>query len=105
MRAFLLQNLQREGDGWSWQPNMVSLRSWLGKIGDFPSSSDDVPYGGTVVWVGGADSDYISGADVPVMKELFPAVRKVMVKGAGHWVHADQPEIVIQILGRVVQGA
>ena len=58
-----------------------------------------------MVWVGGADSDYISGADVPVMKELFPAVRKVMVKGAGHWVHADQPEIVIQILGRVVQGA
>lgn len=105
VRAFLLQNLQREGDGWSWQPNMAGLRSWLAKIGDFPRSADDAPYAGSVVWVGGGESDYISDEDVPVMKELFPAVRKIMVKGAGHWVHADRPEVVIQIVSRVVDNA
>ncbi|WP_304272481.1 alpha/beta fold hydrolase [Pseudoglutamicibacter cumminsii] len=105
VRAFLLQNLQREGDGWSWQPNVAGLRSWLAKIGDFPRSADDAPYAGSVVWVGGGESDYISDEDVPVMKELFPAVRKIMVKGAGHWVHADRPEVVIQIVSRVVGNA
>jgi pimeloyl-ACP methyl ester carboxylesterase len=29
------------------------------------------------------------------MSRLFPAVRKVVVPGAGHWVHADAPDVVI----------
>ncbi|OFT41733.1 hypothetical protein HMPREF3160_06770 [Arthrobacter sp. HMSC06H05] len=105
VRAFLLQNLQRDGDGWSWQPNVASLRSWLSKVGDFPLTSEDLPFEGPVVWVGGSDSGYITDEDAPVMRELFPGMRKVMVKGAGHWVHADRPDVVIQILSRLIQEA
>jgi len=32
------------------------------------------------------------------MRELFPKVRLVTVKNAGHWVHADRPEVVVELL-------
>jgi pimeloyl-ACP methyl ester carboxylesterase len=34
------------------------------------------------------------------MRALFPRVRQVTVNDAGHWVHSDQPEVVIEILRR-----
>jgi pimeloyl-ACP methyl ester carboxylesterase len=32
------------------------------------------------------------------MRALFPRVRKLTVKDAGHWVHTDQPEITVTAL-------
>jgi len=30
--------------------------------------------------------------DEPVILELFPSAQIVTIEGAGHWVHAEQPE-------------
>jgi esterase len=35
----------------------------------------------------------------PVPRALFPAVRFGRVKGAGHWVHAEQPAGFLAALG------
>jgi pimeloyl-ACP methyl ester carboxylesterase len=32
------------------------------------------------------------------MDELFPATRLVRIKGAGHWVHSEQPEVFLRTL-------
>ena len=48
-----------------------------------------------VLWLGGSESDYIRDSDVPEMKALFPRAVRVTVRGASHWVHADQPEAVV----------
>jgi pimeloyl-ACP methyl ester carboxylesterase len=34
------------------------------------------------------------------MKALFPNVRRITVKGAGHWVHTDAPTVVTEALRR-----
>jgi pimeloyl-ACP methyl ester carboxylesterase len=34
------------------------------------------------------------------MRELFPRVRSLTIKGAGHWVHADQPQVFATVLRR-----
>ena len=34
------------------------------------------------------------------MRELFPRVRKVTIKGAGHWVHSEQQAVFIEVLRR-----
>jgi pimeloyl-ACP methyl ester carboxylesterase len=36
------------------------------------------------------------------MRELFPRVRQLSVKGASHWVHSDAPEVVVEALRRFV---
>ena len=60
------------------------------------------PYPDPVLWLVGADSDYVTEVDVEPMRALFPLVRQVTVKGAGHWVHTEAPDIVIGALRRFI---
>ena len=36
------------------------------------------------------------------MDRLFPRNRRVTIKGAGHWVHSEQPEVFTEVLRRFV---
>jgi pimeloyl-ACP methyl ester carboxylesterase len=96
VRGFLLQGLQRTDTGWSWLPNLAGLRRGIARIGGWPAASGT--YDGPVLWVGGDRSDYVTRDQLPAMRALFPRVRLVVVKGAGHWVHADQPAVVAETL-------
>lgn len=96
VRLFLLQNLRRKG-GWHWQPNLALLGDSLAAIGDWPQVTAP-PYPGPVLWLAGERSPYVRPEHAPEMERLFPSVRKVVVPGAGHWVHADAPDVVIAAL-------
>lgn len=99
VRAFLLQNLRRDGASWRWQANLDLLGRDLETIAGWPAALRDAePYRGPVLWLAGANSDYITEDDAPVMRKLFPRVHKISIKGAGHWVHADQPEIFLNVV-------
>jgi len=101
VRGFLLQSLRREGDGWEWLLNLDVLGRDLDLITGWPEV-DAAPYDGPVLWVGGADSRYVSTEHVAAMDRLFPRNRRVTVKGAGHWVHSEQPEVFLEVLRRFV---
>jgi pimeloyl-ACP methyl ester carboxylesterase len=96
VRAFLLQNLRRQGQSWSWQMNLDVLTRDLGVIGGWPDLAGS--YGGPVLWLAGERSDYVRPEHDATMRGYFPKVRKVVVKGAGHWLHSDQPAVVTEIL-------
>lgn len=96
LRQFLLQNLRRKG-GWHWQPNLQLIADSLTEIGAWPQL-DLEPYPGPTLWLAGAESDYVQPAHDQAMQDLFPQVRKVVIPGAGHWVHADAPGLVIEEL-------
>lgn len=99
IRGFLLQNLRRDHGHFAWQPNVEMLLRDLKVIGSFPEpmveEDPDRTYDGPVLWIGGADSDYILDSDVPRMKELFPKAVRVTIRDAGHWVHADRPDAFV----------
>jgi len=103
VREFLLQNLRREGDRWRWQVNLDVLGRDLEMISGWPEEGlrDVDPYDGPVLWVAGADSPYVSPEHEDAMRQLFPRTRKVVVKDAGHWVHAQKPDVVIDVLRRL----
>ncbi|MGV8909585.1 MAG: alpha/beta fold hydrolase [Propionicimonas sp.] len=103
VRLFLLQNLRRKG-GWHWQPNLAMLGDSLPQIGDWPDTGD-VSYSGPVLWLTGELSHYVKPEHEATMVRLFPAVRRQVVADAGHWVHADQPQAVINALLDFVGGA
>ncbi len=91
VRGFLLQNLQREGDGFAWQPNLRLLHDELEKVMGFPDMSG-YRFEGPVLWVRGERSDYVVDDDAPAMRALFPKTTRVTVRGAGHWVHSERPD-------------
>ena len=55
-----------------------------------------------MLWIGGANSAYVADDYAPAMERLFPRVRRVTIKGAGHWVHSEQPAVFIEVLKRFV---
>jgi pimeloyl-ACP methyl ester carboxylesterase len=97
VRSFLLQNLRRDhgrDPGWRWQMNLQLLGDHLPEMGSWPEL-DVPPYAGPVLWLAGADSRYIKPEYAAAMRALFPRVQLVRIKGAGHWVHSDQPQVFI----------
>ena len=107
VRGFLLQNLRRHGQEWSWQANLALLardaaRGSESRIADFPATGEP-PWDGPVVWLVGGDSGYVRAEDGEAMRALFPRTRLVTVKGVGHWVHSQAPEVVTETLRRVLR--
>lgn len=103
VRGFLLQNLRREHGGWRWLPNLEVLRRDLDELRGWPET--DAVYEGPVLWIAGADSDYVRDDYREAMEARFPRVRRVTVKGAGHWVHSAQPAVVTGLLERFLGDA
>lgn len=100
VRSFLLQNLRRTDEGWQWLANLAALRTHLGVIGSWPEewSTSWPAYTGPVLWIAGADSHYVKDEYAPAMEALFPKVRRVTVKDAGHWVHSQRPDVFVEVL-------
>ena len=102
VRGFLMQSLHRDGDRWAWRPNLEMLRRDLAELSDWPAAEMAAlaPYDGPVLWIAGARSPYVTDDYVPAMEALFPRVRKVTIKEAGHWVHSEKPEVFTEVLRR-----
>ena len=110
IRSFLLQNLRREGSadggGWRWMPNLDLLSAHMPELAGWPSEAfGGASYAGPVLWIGGASSGYVTDEFAPAMEALFPRVRRVTIKGAGHWVHSEQPAVFTEVLKRFVGSA
>ncbi|HWI44402.1 MAG TPA: alpha/beta fold hydrolase [Nocardioides sp.] len=102
VRSFLLQNLRRDpgDDGWRWQVNLEVLERDLRVLGAWPEEqlADLAPYDGPVLWLAGERSDYVKPEYAPAMDRWFPHNRKVTIKGAGHWLHSEKPEVFVEVL-------
>ena len=100
VRAFLLQNLHREGDNWRWQINLDVLERDLAVTGGWPTDrlAGYPPFEKPVLWLAGANSEYVRPEYDAAMRSYFPHYRKVTIKNAGHWLHSDQPEVVLATL-------
>ena len=89
VRGFLMQNLRHDHGRWHWQMNLDLLAASMDAISGWPET--DASYDGPVLWVAGETSNYIQPEFAPAMRALFPRTRKVTIRGAGHWVHSEQP--------------
>lgn len=105
VRSFLLQNLHRDthaANGWRWQANLDVLDRDLSVIGTWPEQqvARAEPYGGPVLWLAGERSDYVRPEFEPAMDRWFPHNRRVTIKGAGHWLHSERPDVFLEVLRR-----
>src|SRR5690606_6880085 len=90
VRAFLLQPLRADGDAWRWHANLDRMLEQL--PADGAGVADAPPFDTPVLWIAGEQSTYVAAAAEPRMRELCPRTILVTIKGAGHWVHSQQPK-------------
>jgi esterase len=92
LRSFLLQNLEREGNDWRWRVNWRAIQSEMDWLTGFDPMPEDWVGGPPTLFVRGANSDYVDEAEVEVIKRHFNRAGIATIEGAGHWLHAEQPQ-------------
>ncbi|MEP7171411.1 MAG: alpha/beta fold hydrolase [Bacteroidota bacterium] len=92
---FLLKNLYwKENNTLAWRFNLPVISDNIERMSD---AIDFIkPYEKPALFIRGEKSNYISKEDEPVIKKYFPNAEIRTAPGAGHWVHADNPEWLLE---------
>ena len=99
IRDFLLKNIKRDRDNtFSWKINVPVLIKELPSVleGLDPKITDVTGF--PVLFVRGGNSDYLLDEDLPEIKKFFSSAEFITIPGAGHWLHAEQPEFLVKAL-------
>lgn len=101
VRLFLLKNLYRNESGqFAWRFNLTVLREDYDQISQAPSGS---PYQGPTLFIKGERSAYITAEYRDAIIQLFPQAGYKVIQDAGHWPHAEKPELFLRIVNRFLQ--
>jgi len=102
VRQFLLKNLYRQEDNsFAWRINLPVLAANLAAIGEEIGASQ--PFLKPTLFARGGKSDYITAEDkLYSIPALFPNSQVATVPDAGHWLHAEKPEEVFELVRNFV---
>ena len=92
LRSFLLQNLVVEDGRAQWRINLDALEANMLELLDFPTDLPEAAFEGPAYFLHGGASPYVPPETHPRIRALFPAAEIEALEGAGHWLHAEQPE-------------
>lgn len=98
IRQFLLTNVERAASGFRWRVNLEGLFCAYPAL--LKSVIPQTPLSQPTLFMAGADSDYIKDADEKMIHEAFANVRIETIADAGHWIHAEQPAVFLETVGR-----
>jgi len=103
IRSFLLKNLRREkGGSFEWRINLKAISANLEAIFEGMDREKIAARGGITgfpaLFISGGSSDYIRTEDHQMIRDIFPAAEVVSIPGTGHWVHAEQPALLVKTI-------
>ena len=109
IRKFFLKNIARGKDGkFFWKLNVDILLDQLPEIMDGLDVKKFMNGNGVrgfpVLFVRGADSGYITSADISLINTIFPAAEIVDIPDSGHWLHTEQPKLLLETIRKFVLG-
>ncbi|MEX0882150.1 MAG: alpha/beta fold hydrolase [Cyclobacteriaceae bacterium] len=96
IRQFLLKNLTRKEGKFAWKINLPVITQKIENVGE--AMKKDKTFEKPVLFMGGAQSDYIQDKDKEDIDRIFPNNHLIYIKDAGHWLHAEQPESVVKTI-------
>jgi esterase len=100
---FLLMSLARGADdAYQWRFNLSELIASYDAIRAAISSGSS--YGAPVLFIKGAESDYIGDNHRDAILALYPQARVKIMPGCGHWLHAEQPRLFNNLVERFLGG-
>lgn len=111
---FLLKNLSRKsntvtpsgadsrhksvkGGGFEWKLNLPAIYESYPHILDNVDNPVD-NFNKDTLFIRGGTSEHVQDADFADILKLFPKARFETIEGAGHWVHADKPKALFDVL-------
>ncbi len=94
VRQFLLKNLYwKEKGKLAWRMNIPVLEREMENIlKGLPNEEVFLP----TLFIRGELSDYILDEDIEDLENQFPDMQLVTIENAGHWVHAESPDLFVE---------
>jgi len=97
-RLFLLQSLAGSPNSYFWRINLPVLQEFMQDIVGFPDSLDGFSSKVSSLFVMGELSDYVRPEYYSKIESKFINTQFVRIPAAGHWVHADQPSLLLSAM-------
>lgn len=102
VRQFILKNLVRTEEGkFKWKFNLYALFQHYDEINIPISTVTPVPI--PVLFIKGSLSDYIKDEDETHIQSIFNQAEIKSILHAGHWVHADRPDELKEMVMEFLQ--
>lgn len=96
VRSFLLKNLVKQEQGYGWRMNLATLHNSYERL--VGANRSDTVFQGRTLFLKGANSNYIKPEYREEIRRRFPSSLVQVVAGTGHWLHAEKPDRVAQLL-------
>ncbi len=103
IRSFLMKNVIRNKDGtYRWRLNIEAIADEIDAIfaglelSGYANGRGITGY--PVLFVRGEHSDYISDDCILEIKQVFPDAEFATIPGAGHWLHVEQPDLLVKTI-------
>ncbi|HHB77718.1 MAG TPA: alpha/beta fold hydrolase [Saprospiraceae bacterium] len=98
---FLMKNLRRNRQmQLAWKMNLKGIYEHYEEMNKW--EIEGRVFEGEVLFIKGANSDYILDSDKEVIQKYFPHAEIITIEGAGHWVHAEKPKVLWDVILRFV---
>jgi len=101
IRQFLLKNITKDKSNGllKWKVNAEVLYNYLDEIVSGVNKNwlaDVIPITAySVTFIKGEKSGYIQAEDSSLINEIYPEAKIITIADAGHWLHAEQPELFV----------
>ena len=96
-RQFLLKNVVRsEGTGFHWRMGVTQIQTNYRRLTDTVHGLG--PFTNPVLFIRGANSDYLSESDIPEIQRCFPKAQLKTVPDADHLLHVQKPELFVRLV-------
>jgi len=95
IRDFLLTNLRRDGDGYTWRMNLQAISACYTELRAGMRMQE--AFNGETLFVKGEHSDYLMPAYRDQTLRFFPKAQIKVIPASGHWVHSEKPAQFLKI--------
>ncbi len=102
VRSFLLKNLVKEENGFSWRMNLPIIHRDYAQL--ISGNREGAIFTGQTLFLKGGNSDYITEQHRAAIVQRFPAAQLKIVANTGHWLHAEKPDLIASMSLRFLLG-
>ena len=92
----VLKNISKTDKYFEWKTDPDFIQKNMENLCSYPATWEEATYRDPVLFIKGENSSYIQNI-TPILK-YFPAARITTVPGSSHWIHAEQPEALAEII-------
>jgi len=93
VRQFLLKNLTRDDKNkFVWKLNLPVIAEKIHQVGE--ALPTEKRFENPTLFIKGANSKYIQESDEALIILHFPKSKLETIENTGHWVHAEQPQLL-----------